>query len=175
MRKVEVVSYDPRWPARFEEEARRLGSVFGRNLVAIHHVGSTAVPGLPAKPTLDLLPVVRDIRLVDDAAAAMLRLGYEARGGSGISGRRYFVRELEGQRTHHVHVFEEGHPAVAEHLLFRDYLRAHPERARRYGALKVRLARRLAHDSRGYSEGKAPLVRELLQEALAWRPGSVGT
>lgn len=173
MRGVEVVAHDPRWPERFEEEAHRLREAFGADLVSIHHIGSTAVPGLPAKPILDLMPLVRDVRQADAAATALLHLGYEARGEYGIAGRRYFVRQdLRGRRTHHLHAFQADHPAAADHLSFRDYLRAHPEQARRYAELKMRSAERFPRDSRRYSEAKAALVQDLLARARRWRSGS---
>lgn len=173
MSKVEVVAYDPRWPAQFEEEAQQLRRVFGHDLLSLHHIGSTAVPGLPAKPILDIMPVVRDIRQVDAIEAGMLQLRYKPRGEYGIVGRRYFFKEREGQRTHHVHAFEQDHPAGGEHLLFRDYLRAHPEQAERYAALKIELAKQFPKDSRGYSEGKSAFISKLLQQAAVWRIDSI--
>ena len=167
MRTVQVVPYDAAWPGGFERAAVGLRAALGGNLVALHHVGSTAVPGLAAKPIIDILPVVRDRRLVDEAA--LVRLGYRPRGERGLPGRLYFVRDVGGRRTHHVHVYEEGDPAVARHLAVRDHLRARPDEARRYAALKRALVRRHGGDRELYAEGKAPFVAEIQRRALARR------
>lgn len=172
MRIVEVVPYDPRWPALFEAEARRLRDALGANVVEIHHVGSTAVPGLAAKPVLDILPVVSALDLVDEREPEMTALGYRARGEAGIAGRRYFVKDTDGRRTHHVHAYRAGHPAVARHLDFRDYLRAHPAQAERYASLKVRLAERFRLDAAGYTEAKRERIEALLEEAARWLSGA---
>jgi GrpB-like predicted nucleotidyltransferase (UPF0157 family) len=165
---VVVVPYDPTWPERYEAEARALARVFGEALVAIHHIGSTAVPGLPAKPIIDILPVVRAIRAVDRLRPDLEALGYECMGEFGIPGRRY-LRKGGDRRTHHVHVFQEGDPNVVRHLAFRDYLRAHPDEARRYGELKAELAARFPRDIEAYMDGKDAFVKALERAALAWR------
>jgi GrpB-like predicted nucleotidyltransferase (UPF0157 family) len=130
VREVRVVPYGPRWTDEFEREAQRLRAVFGEDLVEVHHVGSTAVPGLAAKPIIDILPVVRDINLVDALNGALAGLGYTARGEFGLPGRRYFTRDENGVRTHNVHVYGSGDPEIERHLAFRDYMAAHPEEAR---------------------------------------------
>ncbi len=170
-RNVIVVAYDPQWPVRFAEEAARLASVFGDTLLAIHHIGSTSIPGMAAKPIIDIMPVVRRIEAVDALNPGMQALGYEARGEYGIPGRRYFVKSQGDQRTHHVHVFAAGHPDVARHLNFRDYLIAHPAEAAAYASLKQALARQYPHDIEGYIAGKDGLIKEIDRRALAWRAG----
>ena len=111
--------------------------------MAIHHIGSTAIPGIYAKPVIDMLAVVSDIAAVDSYAAAMEALGYEAMGEFGIPGRRYFRRDdANGVRTHQVHAFASGSRDVERHLAFRDFMRAHPDLAREYGELKRALAER---------------------------------
>ena len=99
---VEIASYDPDWIRRYKEAAQGIGDALGPSMVAIHHIGSTAVPGMVAKPVLDIMPVVQDIRDLDDIEPAIARLGYEPRGEHGIPGRRYFVKESNGRRSHHV-------------------------------------------------------------------------
>ena len=106
--KVRVVPYDPRWPARYEEEADRIRAILGDQLTAIHHIGSTAVPGLWAKPILDILPVVHRIGQVDALFPRFEAMGYECMGEFGIPGRRYFRKGGE-ERTYHVHIFDEQH------------------------------------------------------------------
>jgi GrpB-like predicted nucleotidyltransferase (UPF0157 family) len=168
-RRIEVVPYDPGWPALFQAEAARLAAALGDEAIAIHHIGSTAIPGAQAKPTLDILVEVRAIERADGAAAgALVALGYEPRGESGIPGRRYFVKRAGSAHTCHLHVFAVGHSEVERHLRFRDYLRAHPEEARAYGRLKVDLARRFPHDGPRYTEGKDAFVAEIDGRAAAW-------
>ncbi|MFC4076229.1 GrpB family protein [Salinithrix halophila] len=167
MRKVEVVPHHPAWSERFEEEAQKLREVFGEELIRVYHIGSTSVPGLEAKPVIDLLPVVKEISRVDRFRPPMEALGYEAMGEYGIPGRRFFRKGGEN-RTHHVHVFEEGHSDIRRHLAFRDYLRTHPEEAARYGALKQRLAHRFPTDLKAYMDGKDGLIKEIEALALQW-------
>jgi GrpB-like predicted nucleotidyltransferase (UPF0157 family) len=169
MRNIVVVEYDERWPEMFQQEAERLRAVFGPLLVDIHHIGSTSVPGLQAKPIIDMMPLVRDITQVDQLNEQMAALGYEAMGECGIPGRRYFRKGGNEHRTHHVHAFQADHPeTVDRHLAFRDYLRAHPDTAREYGELKARLAQQFPDDIYGYMEGKDSFVKEVERKALEW-------
>lgn len=166
--RVEVVDYNPAWVTAFRQEAHRLRAVFGEGLVAIHHIGSTSVPGLSAKPVIDIMPVVRDIARVDTFNSQMQAIGYECMGEFGIPGRRYFRRGGD-VRTHHVHVFAAGDSNVNRHLVFRDYLRLHSEDAARYAALKSKLAQKFPHDIDGYVDGKDALVKEIEAKASAWQ------
>jgi GrpB-like predicted nucleotidyltransferase (UPF0157 family) len=168
MRNIVVVPYDPDWPHRYTAEAERLARVFGPLLVDIYHVGSTSVPGLAAKPIIDIMPVVADIGRVAACNGAMAELGYEAMGEFGIPGRRYFRKGGDAHRTHHVHVYGRGNPEIGKHLLFRDFLRAHPAQAQRYGELKIALAARHPHDIEAYMDGKDPLIKELMALAETW-------
>jgi GrpB-like predicted nucleotidyltransferase (UPF0157 family) len=172
MRKVEVVPYDTRWPDLFWSEAERLREALDGLDPVIHHIGSTSVPGFPAKPVIDVMAVVSRIESVDKRNGRMLELGYVARGENGIPGRRFFTKEQKEDRwlirTHHVHVFEQGSPHIVRHLAFRDYLRHHPDEARRYGELKLELARLFPTDIERYIEGKSRLVAELESRALQW-------
>ena len=168
-RMLEVVPYDPRWPEAFASEAPRVRDAIGENVVAVHHIGSTAVPGLAAKPIIDIVVEVNDIEAVDAQNERMRQLGYEVRGEWGFSGRRYFVKREGSRRTHHVHVYQTGHPEIESACAFRDYLRAHPAQAREYGCLKQRLARQLPLAVQGYQEAKADFVERMVKAALAWR------
>lgn len=172
---VRIVPYDADWPRLFADEARALAEALGDAVVALHHIGSTSVPGLAAKPILDLLPVVRRIEALDDpeVVGRMQALGYEAKGEFGLPGRRYFRKGRE-TRTHHVHAYEEGHPGIARHLAFRDYLRAHPEVAREYAELKLELARRFPADQEAYMDGKEAWIQATEARALEWWRGPAG-
>jgi len=175
LRKIEVVSYNPDWPRLFAEEADRLTAIFGQEIVAIHHIGSTAIPTVKAKPIVDMLVEVRDIEKIDAFNATMSRLGYLPRGEYGIAGRRYFIRGDEIHRTHHIHMYQVGHPRITHHLDFRDYLIAHPDDAQAYSRLKEDLARRYSTDVESYVAGKDGLIKELDRKAKAWREIANGT
>ncbi len=168
-RKVELAVYSPDWAKQFEEEAERLTAVLHPILLAIHHIGSTAVPGIRAKPIIDILIEVRDIGQVDGYNQAMAALGYTAKGENGIPGRRYFRKGSDRRHTHHVHVFQRGHPEIGRHLAFRDYLIAHPEAAQAYSDLKMQLARQFRTDTAAYTEAKSDFIRDVDAKAAVWR------
>jgi GrpB-like predicted nucleotidyltransferase (UPF0157 family) len=168
MRKMEVQSYDPVWPLLYHAEAARLKEAFGEQLLSIHHIGSTSVPGLAARPTIDILVEVHDIAAVDALNSALIALGYEPYGEFGIPGRRYFPRVSGETHTHHVHVFQAGDPQSLRHLVFRDYLIAHPDKAHAYGRLKTNLAVRFPFDVSGYLDGKDAFIKALERCALDW-------
>lgn len=168
MRSVRIVAHDPAWADRFSEAAHELADALGA-LASIHHIGSTAVPGLHAKPIIDLLLVAEDLGHVDARTPAIVALGYEALGEYGLPGRRYFRRDdVAGNRTHHLHVWRVGDEALRRHLAFRDYLLAHPAVAAEYGALKQRLAARHPEDMEAYIDGKDAFVKATEADALAW-------
>jgi GrpB-like predicted nucleotidyltransferase (UPF0157 family) len=169
LRKIRVVSHDENWPALFADESAALATVFGGSATEIHHVGSTSIPGLPAKPIIDILVVVGDIEQVESLNPAMINLGYQPQGEYGIPGRRFFTKGGDVQRSHQVHVFQHDHPEVSAMLDFRDYLRSHPEQAAEYGRLKERVAQLCADDIRAYNAGKDAFVKELIRQARIWR------
>jgi len=158
-----IRAYDPAWPDRYAEEAARLAPVFGPLLVALHHVGSTAVPGLAAKPEIDILAIV-DCDGVAEAWTGSLRdLGYR-RGGDLAPGHGFFKRDVGGLRTHKLHVCSTGHPAAAGMLRFRDHLRRDPAGRRRYEALKLRLEAANRDGIAEYLDGKRPYIQSVLDE-----------
>jgi len=168
MRKVEVVEYNMIWPILFEEEAKKIRNILGDQLIEIHHIGSTAVENLNAKPIIDIMPVVRDITKIDYYNKEFEKLGYEAVGEYGIADRRFFIK---GSiiRTHHVHIFDiRNFKEIERHLAVRDYLRTHPEEAFEYGQLKIKLASLYPYDIEAYCNGKDAFVKELEKKALKW-------
>ena len=167
-RRVRVVPHDLAWEEGFEREAAALRSVLGDEALAVHHIGSTSVPGLRAKPTIDVLIEAREIGKLDDLEAEMAEKGYEAWGEYGTPGRRFFTRDLGPERLCNVHAFEAGSPEVERHLAFRDYLARHPETARAYGDLKKELAESFPEDMEAYMEGKDAFVKRVEREALSW-------
>lgn len=170
MRKVEVVPHDPRWKDAFEAEAERVAEALGENVVAVHHIGSTAISGIYAKPVVDMLVEVRDVAEVDGRSSSMESIGYEVMGEYGIPGRRYFRKDdREGIRTHQIHAFEAGSGEVVRHLSFRDYMLAHPADAQRYGELKRRLAEEHPQSFDEYMDGKDGFIKEIDRRAAQWR------
>jgi GrpB-like predicted nucleotidyltransferase (UPF0157 family) len=170
MRKVEVSEHNPRWKNEFESEAQLIRRALSSEIVAIHHIGSTSVPGIAAKPIIDILLEVRDVAALEAKATAMESLGYEVMGEFGIPGRRYFRKDdASGRRTHHVHAFAAGSSEAVRHLAFRDYLIAHPDDARAYSELKRSLAESYANDADAYMDGKDDFIKQIDQEAARWR------
>ncbi len=126
MRKVEVVEHNREWQDLFAIESVCVARALGQNAIAIHHIGSTAIPNIYAKPIIDLLVEVKDINEVDLHNSFMESFDYQRMGEFGIIGRRYFRKDNSwGIRTHHVHVFEVNSPEIQRHLAFRDYMIAH--------------------------------------------------
>lgn len=165
--KVIVATYNSQWPDMFMAEAERIKNILGKELISIHHIGSTSVPGLKAKPIIDIMPVVRNIEVVDKLTDDMINLGYESMGEFGIPGRRYF-RKGKDKRTHHIHIFQYNSKDVERHLAFRDYLRIHTDDAKKYGELKAQLASRFPDDIEAYMDGKDSFIKKLEKRAITW-------
>jgi GrpB-like predicted nucleotidyltransferase (UPF0157 family) len=168
MDEVEVVDYDPRWPALFDEEAGRLRATLDPSLiVGLEHFGSTAVPGLPAKPVIDILIAVRS--LTDAKASfveALRKLDYVWWAENPKQDRMFFVKGMPpfgSRRTHHVHVTETT-GEMWQRLKFRDYLRAHPDEARSYAQLKRRLAAEHPTDREAYTDAKAVYIESVMRK-----------
>lgn len=167
-RTIEVVPHQAGWSNDFVALADEIAQALGDQVVDIHHIGSTAVMGLCAKPIIDLLPVVQSVDAVDRLQSCLETRGYEGRGEYGLSGRRYFIRWREKKRVAHVHIYSVGHPAIQRHLAFRDYLRAHPAVATEYGHLKASNARLYRRDPEAYCAAKNAFVKDTEARALAW-------
>jgi GrpB-like predicted nucleotidyltransferase (UPF0157 family) len=165
---VELVPHDPAWAETAEREAARLAAVLGEHLLAVHHVGSTAIPGIRAKPVVDLLPVVDDLAALDDARPRVEALGYAWWGEYGLAGRRYCTRDdpATSRRLVQLHCYQQGSPAIERHVAFRDYLRAHPEIAAAYDAEKERCRERHPADSHAYTDCKDAWIRSIEREAV---------
>jgi GrpB-like predicted nucleotidyltransferase (UPF0157 family) len=162
---IEVVDYDRDWPRQYAAERDRIDAAIGDVILAIEHVGGTAVPGLPAKPVIDLMVGVEDIERAGPAVAGLINLGYEyiPELESQLPDRRYFRKGTP--ETHHVHMVPVSSDYWAEHLLFRDYLRSHPQAAEEYGKLKRGLAGRHRLDRDAYRAGKVPFIDTVVAAA----------
>lgn len=165
---VEVVDADPAWPLLFAEEHRRLARALPA-AVLIEHVGSTSVAGLAAKPTIDILVVVAPAEL-PGAIPVLRSLGYQYVPASFADDpdHAFLHRLRRGKRTHHLHLVSAASPLPDRYLLFRDYLRAHPDAAARYESVKRELAARYPTDRDRYVVEKPTVVVELLAEAARW-------
>lgn len=172
IRKIEIAAYDPRWPQMFEAEKTRILDAVGPWIVQIEHMGSTSVPGLGAKPIIDMMIGVRTLAEADAHCIQPIEaLGYEyiSLFESEMPERRYFRRHNSaGVRTHQIHLVAFGGPFWERHLAFRDYLRAHPEEARAYEALKRELAPKFS-DVNDYAEAKTEFVKAVEARAFAWK------
>lgn len=160
---VRVVPHDPGWAAEFAAERARLGESLGDVPAIIEHVGSTSVPGLPAKPILDVIVGRPPESALSDYVGAFERIGYIYRGELGLPGREYFVRGMEPvPRTHHLHLVLIGSDHWLRTLAFRDHLRRHPEAAQAYAALKGELAKRYPTDRGAYTAAKDAFIQEAI-------------
>ena len=162
---VHVSDYDPAWPEQFRALARRAADAVGDIVLGIEHVGSTSVPGLAAKPVVDLAVVVRR-EDVPRAVERLAPLGYVHQGDKGMPGREAF-RTPPGEPKHHLYVCIPESEGFRDHVLFRDYLRAHPETAREYAELKRRLAIQHRDDRGAYQQAKKPFIDAVTQRAAA--------
>jgi GrpB-like predicted nucleotidyltransferase (UPF0157 family) len=159
-REVVIAEYDPAWPRRFDAEHERIAQALGASALRIEHIGSTSVPGLAAKPIVDVLVAVTDVRDVSTYGPALERAGYELRVRE-PGHRMYRTPERDVQ----VHVWSDSDPEVDRYLVFRDRLRASPEDRNEYERLKRSLAQREWSDINHYADAKGPLIRAIIARA----------
>jgi GrpB-like predicted nucleotidyltransferase (UPF0157 family) len=162
--KIEVVPYNYLWSVWFEAERSAIRDALGDVLMNVHHIGSTAVEGLAAKPVIDIILEVQSLEALDESTIKMECLGYEALGEFGIAGRRYF-RKGGSDRTHQVHSFRIGDDNIFRHLAFR----FSPDVRLAYEALKRKLALDCDNDIEIYCDGKDAFVRLHEAKAIAWK------
>ncbi len=168
---VRVVACDPDWPARAAAEIARIDAALDGAAARIEHVGSTAVPGLAAKPIVDLLVTVEALGRRDRYVGPLEGLGYLFAPDPESPDLHFFGLPAERPRTHHVHVCAAGGEEERRHLALRDYLRAHPAEVAEYAALKRELVARAPADRLAYIAGKEAYVRALERRALTWAGG----
>ena len=164
-----IVRHDPSWAALYETEAKLIADVMGAAACAIHHIGSSAIPGLRSKPVIDILLEASSLEAVDGCTERLAERGYEARGEYGIRGRRYFSKKSTGQPVgFHMHAYLAGSFQIRRHLAFRDYLILKPEVAARYAALKAELSFENGLLKPEYQQAKKPFVDGMALEALSY-------
>lgn len=161
---VQVVEHDPGWAALFARECIALKRTLGSLASDVQQVGSTAVPGLPAKPIIDIAVAVRALDVIPDIIRNLTAIGYRYRGDGGKDGGHLFVREpLPDIRTVHTHVVEKSDPQWTEYLLFRDILLKDPDLRKKYADLKTALAAQFPNDRKAYTDGKADFIQGVLK------------
>lgn len=166
---------NPSWPSHFLRESEQILQALGPHAIAVHHIGSTAIRAIFAKPVIDMLLITTDLQLLEQSSPAMVKLGYEIKGEFGIPGRRYFRKNSPaGLRTHQLHAFEVGSPHVERHLVFRDYMNSHPAAAAAYSDLKRRLANDHPRDPEAYMDGKDAFIKHYESIALEWARAGQG-
>lgn len=160
--KVYLVDWTSDWKTKFDEESEFFKGIIGSVCVEIHHIGSTAVKGIKAKPIVDILAVVQSHQVLDQSTSALIKLGYEVKGENGLAGRRYFQKDVNGERAFHIHAFEEGDRQIDSHFKFRDSLRNSPVLASEYEQLKIALAQKHAHNKPAYTKAKHTFIQRVL-------------
>lgn len=169
---ITVVNYDPEWPSKYARERDYIAQILKDNCISIYHIGSTSVPGMAAKPIIDIMAVVRSLEEVDGVAVKFQELGYEYLGEFGITGRRY-LRKGGDDRTHQIHIFQaDDWNNIGRHLAFRDYMRTHEKERDEYAKIKIGLAQEFPNDIGGYCDGKEDFVRKIEERALAKYDGA---
>lgn len=161
---VRLVPYDPGWAVLFEEEKTRVSQALGDLALDIQHVGSTAIPGGVAKPIIDIGIAVESFEAAFACVKPMEDLGYGYAGENGIPRRHYFVKHNPAT-THHIHMFEFTSNQWRDHILFRDYMRSHPEAVQAYTDLKLQLLEQFPMNREAYTEGKAEFIRSIVETA----------
>jgi GrpB-like predicted nucleotidyltransferase (UPF0157 family) len=166
---VELLPHDPAWAQRAQVEAGVLRSVLGDVLLTVHHIGSTAISGIRAKPVIDLMPVVHDLAALEALRGELEALGYEWCGEFGLPGRRYCRKDdpLSGKRLVQLHVYADGDHEILRHLAFRDFLRRQPSLAADYEAEKLRCQQLHSQDVRAYTACKADWIRGVEARAIS--------
>jgi GrpB-like predicted nucleotidyltransferase (UPF0157 family)/GNAT superfamily N-acetyltransferase len=168
-RKIELVPYDEKWSYLFEKESQNIKNVLGSHLNEIHHIGSTAIPNMPAKPVIDIMLEFDNLDDIDLITEQLNTLNYDNIRRHVIPHRSFFTRRQDKDIRYHLHLRESGDPQIMRHVNFRDFLIHHPEDANTYAALKRKLAAQYADDINNYVSGKDKLVRQIDTKAKLWQ------
>ena len=168
MRTIIIEEYNPNWVLEYEKEAKQIADILRDELVRIHHIGSTSIPNLPAKPIIDILLEIKSLDNLETFQDSFEKIGYECLGEYGISSR-YFFRKGGENPTHHIHAYEqENTHEINRHLAVREFLKKNELWAEEHTKLKICLAKQFPHSIENYCEGKDRFVKELEKTALDW-------
>lgn len=162
---VKLYDYNPNWEVQFTKEKRRILNALGDHVLGIEHIGSTSIQGLKAKPVIDILVGVCDLAELPQFVQPLLEIDFEYVPKPEWKDRAFFRRGLWRQGTCHLHICEIGSNEWKEKLLFRDYLRLHPEAAAEYASLKERLASKYEFDRSTYTKSKEPFIQTIIEKA----------
>lgn len=162
---VKLSAHNRRWKNLFEKEKKMLFAEFRNKILEISHGGSTAIPGIPAKPIIDMFAVVSSLSVANHIKNKLEGIGYHYRGKEGVSGRILFVKGPEERRTHHLHLVECDNDEWKNHLLIKNYYLKHPDVARRYAKLKVKLAKKYPDNRSAYGKGKDDFIQSVIAKA----------
>jgi GrpB-like predicted nucleotidyltransferase (UPF0157 family) len=165
---IVIETYNPQWPKKFSREAFMIRLMIARYTTAIEHIGSTAVPGLAAKPIIDILIGVKNLSDSPDFIPPLIRLGYIyiPEYEVDLPERRYLYKHRNGKSAFHLHMVETGSDFFKRHIAFREYLRSHPDAAAQYAELKLRLAKEYGSDRAGYTNAKTNFIQDIERKAL---------
>lgn len=162
---VVVVPYDSQWPSNFEAIRQEIAQALDSLALRIEHVGSTSVPGLSAKPIIDIDVVIQDYNTFPEVVKVLAQIGYEHKGDLGIRGREAFRYEGKNHlQKHHLYVCPSDSPELHRHITFRNYLRTHPDAVQYYSAVKQEAARRYPDDIDAYIRHKSPCIEALYRQ-----------
>lgn len=169
-RSYSLRSYDPSWPLEFEKLRSKLEPLFGENLISFNHFGSTSIPGMIAKPTIDVCVEVKSIEEVNATRSKLEDLGYKSWGDYVGTGEEYFtLDDSSGQRLYNIHTLQTGNKFIQNYISFRDYLRAHPKKVAEYIDIKKKLLKEFGSDDyNSYNLTKSQRIDALKQEAMEW-------
>ena len=167
-RNYKIIPYDPQWPILFSEESERIIRVIGDNILEIYHIGSTSVPDMSGKATIDMLFVVKDISKIDAHISDLNKIGYTSLGSRNAENSHLFEKEVDGQRLFIVHFYQNNHLEVFQILAIRDYLRSHHEKAHQYSEFKLSLFQKFPNDYSQYRRLKDEYMENIKDEAIIW-------
>lgn len=164
---VRLVPHNSKWKELFREEKESLLKDFPGKILKVSHGGSTAIPGISAKPLIDIFAVVPSLQVAEEIQPELEKLGYEYRGEEGIPERRFYVKGDRSNRTHNLHLVEESSREWKNHILIKNYYLKYPAAAQEYAKIKEQLAKDFPEDRRAYGSGKDAFIKEIIRKAEA--------
>lgn len=162
---VELAEYNSNWKREYENEEELLKEVLGDRIIEIHHIGSTSIEGLKAKPVIDILVVINSLEEITDIEEMLKPYGYENRGQQGVSDRYFFAKGPEGARSHYIHFAQPNSKTYYNQVYFKKYLIEHPEYIKKYCDLKQKLALKYANERPKYTAGKNEFITSVISLA----------